>query len=94
MTKAKMKENFGKINREVGKEHIDNTYLEQLMNINAEYGDGHKWCSPDYCLIGIMQNCTERKIIDRALDVYRKYIAADAKWDMLTDTLLAVNNFE
>ncbi len=94
MTKAKMKENFGKINREIGREYTENTYLEQLMNINAEHGDGHKWCSPDWCLIGIMQNCKDNSVLSKALDIYSKYVSVHAKWNMLTDTLGAVNNFE
>lgn len=94
MTKAKMKENFGKINRAVGKEYTENNYLEQLMNLCAERGDGHKWCSAEWCIKGILQNCNDDRICGRALDIYGKYITARAKWEMLTDTLGAVHNFE
>ena len=94
MTKAKMKENFSKINREIAKEQYDNKYLEQLMDLCEQYGDGRRYCSVDHNVLEISKNCKDEKIIEKALNLYRRYFEINAKFEMLTDTLRATNNFE
>lgn len=94
MTKAKMKENMSVVNRKVSTEYCTNQYLKELQTLCVNYGDGHKWCSYDKCLTEIIKNCCDESIIRKALNLYTKYIECKAKWDMLTDVLVATDNFK
>ena len=94
MTKAKMRENFSKINKEISKEQHEKKYLENLMDLCETYGDGQRYCSVDYNVMAIIRNCKDEAICYKALDLYRKYFEINAKFEMLIDTLTATNNFE
>ena len=95
MTKAQMKEKFSEINREVSIAYHENNLLEALQNLNAECGDGNKYCSADLCLMGILKhNNMHTLYADKALNLYHRYTVINARWDMLIEILHATDNFK
>ena len=97
MTKATMKNNFAKINKEVthNKMVAYDSRFRQLQTMCEKYGDGNKWCSAQMCLEEIIKNSpTNAHVIAQAFQLYNEMQEYKAKFDMLTATLEATNNFE
>lgn len=94
MTKAQMKENVSKLNRQITKAAAEDNSLAQLQELCAEHGDGKKWCSWDECLRKILMNSTDKIVINRAISIYTEHIYIQGKSDALTNFLIATNNFE
>ena len=58
--------------------------FKALQDLNAESGDGTRWCGVESNLRGVWEHGSE---IDRnrALHLYRLYFEADAKEDLLRE---------
>lgn len=91
MTKATLKAMYQERANEVFNEKWNDTTLKELQEINAEHGDGHRWCSWDECLKGIMKGGNDRAI-DKALEIYRRHIAMDTLEDEYRHIALKTNN--
>lgn len=76
MTKANLRKMYQERANEVFCDSWNDETLKELQKLNAEYGDGHRWCSWDTCLEGIMKGGSDRAIF-LALDAYRRHIAID-----------------
>lgn len=97
MTKATMKNNFAKINKEVthNKMVAYDSKFRQLQTMCEKYGDGNKWRNAQMCLEEIIKNSsTNAHVIAQAFQLYNDMQEYKAKFDMLTKTLEATNNFE
>ena len=67
-------------------DEIENYTLKTLQDMNVKHGDGHRWCSWDACLEGIAKNNSRDSIeYKRAAIIYRQYIEASAKIDLIRD---------
>lgn len=58
--------------------------FKELQQMNADHGDGHKWCSVDANLEGISTHGGKDQQ-SRALWLYRRYFEAEAKKDLLRE---------
>ena len=65
--------------------------LKELQELNAKYGDGHRWCSYEPCLTGIIKNGNQ-SIIDNALRIYNKHVMLDVLEREYTNIGLKTNN--
>ena len=75
----------GFINKITELDNIIDETLQTLQDMNIEHGDGHRWCSWDGCLDGIAKYNTRESIeYRRAANVYRKFVEASAKRDLIT----------
>ena len=59
--------------------------LHNLMDLNQTYGDGSRWCSWKANLDGILENCEDSIIRGRAETMYRRFLEAQAKEDLLME---------
>lgn len=64
---------------------IQDEMLNNLMELNATYGDGSRYCSWKYNLDKILENCTDSTIRARAETMYENYLKASAKEDLIRD---------
>lgn len=59
--------------------------LKNLMDLNETYGDGSRWCSWKHNLDMIRENCEDELIVARAETMYRRFLEASAKEDLLME---------
>lgn len=90
MKKVEIKEILQSMINNFFNDYTNDNSLKQLQDLNVEYGDGHRWCSWDECLIGIIKG-ENRSVIYEALNIYRKYQQVSTKRD-LTSVLFQIIN--
>ena len=74
----------GFINKITELDEIESETLHALQDINAEHGDGHRWCSWKANLDGVIAN-QERNSVwrGRAEHQFEKYVKASAQRDLI-----------
>ena len=59
--------------------------FKELQEMNATFGDGHRWCCAEYNLEMLAKTAPESLEHRRAKTIYEKYLKASAKHDLLMD---------
>lgn len=92
MTKAQLKAAYREWNHDLTVYHFEkrDEIFRELQELNATYGDGHKWCSEAQNLRGLIG--TEKE--GRAFDLYKKYQQIEGAWEAFTNLAKATKNFE
>ena len=92
MTKAQLKEAYKEWNRNLSSSHFNkrDEYFKELQELNAEFGDGKKWCSAVQNLKGLIG--TEKEW--RAFDLYDRLQQEEGAWEAFTNLAIATKNFE
>lgn len=92
MTKAQLRQKYLEWNHDLTESHFDkqDKYFKELQELNAEYGDGHKWCNAAQNLKGLIGTEKEWK----AFDLYDRYQQTDGAWEAFTNFALATENFK
>ena len=93
MTKATLKEMYKNWNHEISVNHNNDVTLTALKDLNEAFGDGSRWYSWDECLKGIIKGGND-SAINRAMDLYRKHIENETRYEELRKVATATNNFE
>ena len=92
MTKAQLKEAYKAWNREISQQHFEekDKIFKELQELNAEYGNGKKYCSASENMKHLIGSSKEWK----AIDLYNRYNQIDGAFKALTDLALATQNFK
>lgn len=92
MTKAQLREAYVEWNKAITIELHDrcSEIFKQLQELNAEYGDGHRWCSITENVKHLIGTTKEMK----AFDLMKEYNEINGKWEALVDLAVATKNFE
>lgn len=96
MKKQEMKELVSEWNREISCKDISKVgAYERLVQLNASYGDGHKWCSLYKNLIGVLSNSTTSDDVkERAVDLFASYCNFEGMLYALIKFQELTNNFD
>lgn len=66
--------------------NIKDETLKTLQDLNEEHGDGHRWCSWQACLDGILANSqTDDVVKSWAKYHYERFVKATAQEDLIRD---------
>lgn len=91
MTKKELKEKYTKWNKEISAlEDRKKEIWRELQNMNAEKGDGHKWC----CMERLIEGLAKTGFVYVAMDIASEYYRIEGQQEALKNLAIATNNFE
>ena len=91
MTKKELKEKYTEWNKEISAlEERKTDIFHKLQNMNAEKGDGHKWC----CIEALVEGLTKAGFVYAAMGIVSEYYEIVGEQEALKKLAIATNNFE
>ena len=91
MTKKALKEKYTEWNKEISAlENRKNELWRKLQDMNAEKGDGHKWC----CMEKLVEGLAKAGLIYQAMNLASEYYKIEGQHEALKNLAIATNNFE
>lgn len=90
MTKAQIKAAIQGVINKVFDEEKNSYALKKLMDINEQFGDGHRWCSYNANLVGVIQG-GNNQAITKALNIYEEACIRQGAIDVIHDIVDATN---
>ncbi len=91
MTKAQIKAAIHGVFNKVFDKELSCDSLRKLMDLNEQFGDGHRWCSYDANLIGIIQG-GDKQAIGKALHIYNEFCEMQGAVDAMHEIAKATNS--
>lgn len=91
MTKKALKEKYKQWNKEISAlEERQREIWRELQEMNAEKGDGHKWC----CMEKLIEGLTKAGLTYKAMNLASEYYKIEGQHEALRNLATATNNFE
>jgi len=91
MTKKALKEKYTEWNKEISAlENRKNELWRKLQDMNAEKGDGHKWC----CMEKLIEGLTKAGLVYATMNIVSEYYKIEGQQEALRNLAIATNNFE
>lgn len=91
MTKKELKEKYTEWNKEISALEERKTKIwHELQDMNAEKGDGHKWC----CMEKLVEGLTKAGLVYQAMNIASEYYKIEGQQEALRKLAIATNNFE
>lgn len=91
MTKKELKEKYTEWNKEISAlEDRKNEIWRELQEMNAEKGDGHKWC----CMEKMIEGLTKAGLVYKTMNLVSEYYMIEGQQEALRNLAIATRNFE
>jgi hypothetical protein len=91
MTKKELKEKYTEWNKEISAlEDRKNEIWRELQEMNAEKGDGHKWC----CMEKLIEGLTKAGLVYKTMNLVSEYYMIEGQQEALRNLAIATRNFE
>lgn len=91
MTKKALKEKYTEWNKEISAlEERKSEIWHELQNMNAEKGDGHKWC----CMEKLIEGLTKAGMVYQTMNLVSEYYKIEGQQEALKNLAITTNNFE
>ena len=91
MTKKESKEKYTEWNKEISAlEDRKNEIWRELQEMNAEKGDGHKWC----CMEKLIEGLTKAGLVYKTMNLVSEYYMIEGQQEALRNLAIATRNFE
>jgi hypothetical protein len=95
MTKQQLKEKYLEWNREIGKlDTRKDVIFREMQELNAQYGDGKRWCSIQTNYEGIVKNTKDNLILQKCFNLISERSFIEGEHSALMKLALATNNFQ
>lgn len=86
-----MKEKYTEWNKEISAlEDRKNEIWRELQEMNAEKGDGHKWC----CMEKLIEGLTKAGMVYKTMNLVSEYYMIEGQQEALRNLAIATRNFE
>lgn len=91
MTKKELKEKYTEWNKEISAlEDRKNEIWRELQEMNAEKGDGLKWC----CMEKLIEGLTKAGLVYKTMNLVSEYYMIEGQQEALRNLAIATRNFE
>lgn len=91
MTKKELREKYIEWNKEIGKlEGRKREIFRDLQDMNAEKGDGHKWC----CIQRLIEGLIKADEVYQTMELVSEYYGIEGQEEALRNLATATKNFE